>query len=145
MTVDDAFLEDALLNLYATCIFGRSDHAMHAGATLDIGSLREEWRAYHLRQDDLDRALEILVSKGELSRSGSADAALYAITKKGLRRGREGRGPSLGARWQTMKDVAKLSWAQSRDDHGQPDALLQRRRAADQVSLLSPRQFDSLP
>lgn len=137
MKIDDAFLEEAVLNIYATCVFGRSDHAMDAGATLDFVSLREEWGAYHLRRGDLDRALDTLVNNGELTRDSAGELAIYAITEKGLRIGTEGREQSLQARWQAAKDVAKLTWAQNRPGHGHPDALQQRRRSGDLAKNLS--------
>ena len=127
MKVDDAFLEDAVLNIYGRSIYGRSDRSLSAGASLDMETLREEWRDYNLRHDDLEQALALLTTKGDLLQQMVDGDRCFAMTEKGLKRGMVGRGRSPRSIWQTVKDLVKLTAAQDRHQHDS-GAHPQRRR-----------------
>lgn len=118
MKVDDSLLEDTVLNIYARSVYGRYDQQSAAGATLNLASLREEWRDYHLRAEDLDHALQLLLTRGDLRQETMDGEACYTLTESGLRHGATERQRSPGSVWQFVKSLVKLSSTQQRRAQG---------------------------
>lgn len=116
MKFDAQFLEDAVLNIYARSIYGRSDSPPQPGASLDLASLREEWASDGLPAEQLPAALERLVAAGALSSALVDGEAQYALTEQGLRSRGFARHNTPRSAWQYLKDVAKLSLARARYD-----------------------------
>ncbi|MDP3856942.1 MAG: hypothetical protein Q8Q73_04175 [Stagnimonas sp.] len=127
MKVDDSLLEDTVLNIYARSVYGRYDQRLAAGATLNLGSLREEWRDYHLRAEDLDRALQLLLARGDLRLETVDGEACYSLTESGIGRGTVERQRSPGSVWQFLKSLVKLSSTQQRRTQGGGGPMPRRR------------------
>lgn len=118
MKFDARFLEDAVLNIYARSIYGRSDSTPQPGASLDLASLREEWASDGLPLEQLPAALARLVAAGDLSSAVVDGLPQYAMTEQGLHSPGFARHDSPRSAWQYLKDVAKLSLARARGGDG---------------------------
>ncbi|ROH92036.1 hypothetical protein ED208_06605 [Stagnimonas aquatica] len=118
MNFDAQFLQDAVLNIYARSIYGRSDSPPQPGGSLDLAALREEWASDGLPPELLPAALEGLVTSGSLSQTRADGATQYALTERGLHSLGFARHDTPRSAWQYLKDVAKLSLARARHDAG---------------------------
>ena len=120
MKFDAQFLQDAVLNIYARSIYGRSDSPPQPGGSLDLAALREEWASDGLPPALLSTALEGLVAGGALSQTQVDGTALYALTERGLRSPGFARHDTPRSVWRYLKDVARLSLARRHRQAGDP-------------------------
>lgn len=141
MRVDDDLLERAVLNLYARSIYGHYDVSPLPGRHLSLSGLRQEWREVHLRADDLDRALERLQMRGEISCELLDGEPHYALTERGIAAGLDRHWRSPRDFWHHLKAMVKLTTSQVR--RGTVSDVTPRRRRSDQRPTVPGSEVDS--
>ena len=124
MKIDEGFLEFALINIFAC-----NDVGPDSNGCLDPGSLREVWSDYHLRSQDLDRAIASMLAKGHLIELKTAAGIAYKPKLQNSPWDVHSARALFQSLWLEMRNTAKLSRAQGRSpSHGDSP---RRRRSTD--------------